>query len=842
MYKKKALLLVIVTMLMITMSSCGERLSEYAETDLNSQMAARFDENQRLLSELHDAGFITDDEYSNYSSSIQKNRDKYCIQDLGDKGESYVKMVSKAIVGLRKIDSDIVQSNNMYITLDDGEIYAFGSSLGSSYEANTVYKKNIDNDGNVTWSSKYTKEEFNDKLDEVIASNYIYKQDYSNKRTRKMTKVVNGVYYDTNYSDIGNIDNLDYDENNCIEVIPKEDIDALERNLEERFAYEVFVLDPSKISSENGIDEITGVLQNSEYVHDGIVESGVLDAYFMDSGEKLFNGDIPEIFKITTKNTGFDPNDDECGKDVMIKQLGQPILSLRLFEINKDGVEDLIKRVGINKDKYIFERGSNGYTGRVYLLEYPVDIINEVYTSSSGIIQASTTESCLGINIKNQSMIKYDTESNGSVMLNGTVIGNGISDYQSYLNIGGAASAGQSSCSSFIISNDGKAYLDSFGANGHDSGEYREIETVKIVLRDYLELTYTADYNSSGTEDMYAFGRMMRVNISNIDSDGTLTIDSDTFAHVVDTNGESVKSEDGVDITITPYQIIDLSGSSGIWSKEDRDSDSYSVKRLANISNGETDGQQISLGISGEYKIASLPITAVSQVQPVTRFPGDKVDKVDTFNMSDSLPVLYAIGTSTDMFETALYSSWIESDSSTASLGWWINWLDKCGFRYSLSKGSIEDYLVNEYAYELSQEGVVVLDLDTVSKIQTDIDDYNSDKSDATRRAIFRGIGYIIITYAVIILICWVFDTQLDTGVRLLSIATFGKWVAIKYKSDIPDYDKDSKYATLGRMLISFCVMIALGRMLVSIDMVSVVYSMIKRFGNVAEAITELVK
>ena len=92
-------------------------------------------------------------------------------------------------------------------------------------------------------------------------------------------------------------------------------------------------------------------------------------------------------------------------------------------------------------------------------------------------------------------------------------------------------------------------------------------------------------------------------------------------------------------------------------------------------------------------------------------------------------------------------------------------------------------------------------------------------------------------------MLLWVFDTNTDLGFGLLEKVTLGNWVAVKYAEDIPTHNvNDQKYVCFKDICIRTMIMIAIGILLIRIDIFYILTVLIDVFGNIASQLEKLIK
>ena len=101
--------------------------------------------------------------------------------------------------------------------------------------------------------------------------------------------------------------------------------------------------------------------------------------------------------------------------------------------------------------------------------------------------------------------------------------------------------------------------------------------------------------------------------------------------------------------------------------------------------------------------------------------------------------------------------------------------------------------------------------------------------------------GYALIAYAIILLIAWNVDINVDLGFNILEKMTLGKWVAVKDYEELPYMNEgDTKFVKFGQILISSIIIIALGLLIVQINMVKIILILINTLGGIASYISKI--
>lgn len=104
-------------------------------------------------------------------------------------------------------------------------------------------------------------------------------------------------------------------------------------------------------------------------------------------------------------------------------------------------------------------------------------------------------------------------------------------------------------------------------------------------------------------------------------------------------------------------------------------------------------------------------------------------------------------------------------------------------------------------------------------------------------------IGWALVVGSFLLLLLWVIDTNTDVGLGLLEKVTFSNWVAVKYEEDIPAHNvNDQKYMTFKRIMIRVMIIIAIGILLIRIDVFYILTIIVDMFGQLASQAEKIIK
>lgn len=544
---------------------------------------------------------------------------------------------------------------------------------------------------------------------------------------------------------------------------------------------------------------------------------------------------------------------NEPGKDMIFASGGEEQAAFRLIEFNKKAVDELFKRIGLGDQRYLV------INGHAYLMEYPVGYVagfkeSEDQTSYMSIIERSE----LNFNLLTGDFSKTEyNESTGEFSSTSKL----TNKEDPYLTFDGALTNTDTTRASLVLyGNTGvddataaaptdpyeilKAECNpnwnwSLGEYTASDGKSKEeviINSGRIVLRDYLEATYAPDVVDS--DKLVVLGRKLRIAQFEGSKDNVLAEFYDKSGNKLPDNGAVLFINDVCDFDslITDAEVnyiskfkeahTDTDTSTGSSGDSDADDDEESTDNVLKESLS---------------KVSELPHNVTDKVITSTQFPGKHIGSSDV-NYSDEKPLFYAMAVHKSMFETGLFSGWVQStDTEKNSTIWWNTWLESHGYNYSINTDNLVKFLKGNYAYDLNKSGIITLDLETIAKIQQEYTEEHQQGVATGMRTLFMVFGYILIAYAIILMIAWNVDVNVDLGFGILEKASFGRWVAVKSYEEMPYMNmEDTKFINFGGLLASCVGIIVTGILLITVNIVDLVLMLIQLFGGVAEYITRI--
>lgn len=815
--RKRLIILGISIITLLGLTGCGETIKTFASTNLSDAVKQRADDNIRIVNQLYEASLISDKTKEKAVKNIEDQTSK--IADL-------MENVGMDDDDLNKEAKNFLKSISAYKCIQGSEIGKIQDDEGTE----------------IDFSSSGCSDT---RLTKLAFVNFLvhYGINDSDKPSTKFGGNCKGSNWGL------------YEDTSCepIELVSQ----SIMEEVNKKFDYEVYVLSPD-ITTKDGtssIDGIMALLQSAIDVGDSkstITNIGTLNNYFVKAVDangdpvKLLqdaNGEIPEAYKIVQESKlnmstlGLTSAGKRLGEDLQITQWGVPCMYLKFIEFNQDAYDNLNQLMGLNSNKYVFY--TKGDMKRVYLMEYPVSYIKSIEQDSAdpNRVNATIEKSGLGINLLTGDIIKYDgTVNNWNAA--GTPVNSSV---DAYLTTDGASSNNEEGLSAFIIKGMTSTPISYDLVTGNVS---KNIACGRIILRDYLEANFAPNFIPN--ESMVVFGRKIRIVFSNWEE---TTFDFTTNASYKqynpywskNTNMAFYVNKDGEEILTSPrLQITDFCD---FESLARTNFNACMVKSI--VEQGQKAVEVDAKKFDGTPSIDDLMYKTVSSgaINPSYVFPSDKIGIQDWNSDNDTKQRFYCLAMNKNLFENALFSDWINSKSTVASLDWWNNYLDENGFKYSPEHELVNNYLMNNFQYQMSQSGIIILDLETVATIQEMYDD----EADAQRiedlHTFFMILGWVLIIYSIILMLCWALDTNSDIGIKLLGKLTLGHWVAVKYEEDIPyNNTNELSYLTGGKMFLRCILIIVMGLILIYVNVFHVVVMLIELFGRAASEAEKLIE
>ena len=855
---KKIILVTVCIISCLGLTGCGTSLTEFAGSTLPVALKERGETNKRIAKQFMDINALSESQYEAICKDIDKQIAKYVSEtDSGEIDNN---------VAMKKLSNIAPAVTRMSLTSPSNK---FPSSVQftEDEDTKTYYLVNMESGINYHEAGQTAGYYLVDPS-VYVETNEAYKHK-GNKDANMVASYVMSNYltFDVqggkNYEDGNDTVNIPDNEVRPIELVSKNVKDDINKALKAK----LYVL-RQDILTTNDINTLDSLIANVNKTIDSNIKdskkAAEFNAYFTSAVDK--NGD--PIYLIDPDDKDYDiirdsrPNpgtENRPGYDLMIDQDDLTrALDVRFTEFDSVAYELLEKYISA-ENIYLLHDSDGEW--RAYLMVYPIDVVDslklcnrsEDWAKDDGgfeNVEVTFKKSGLGINIKTGQFVKYKYDENKADFdyTDSELINTDTNNL--YLTLTPSQNNDATGLSSLVLNGVSDYTIED------SSGKEYKFKTGRVILRDYLEATYAPDYNTeygdNGTGNMAVFGRKIRLDMSNDffheDPNETYTMSSASnksvnqtvlvyergisIASFVDKNGEEIPESPKLEITdFCDYEALMGNGPNNCQ-----------VQRLP-YKNEEnfTNNREVT---SNTPDITELSVSnEQSVVRPVTWFPSPNIGVVDYNSDTIQKQRFYCIATTKGMFGSALYSSWVESTVPDANLDWWNEYLQSNGFSYNVEHVDIARYLSDNYKYQLSQNGVVIIDLETVEKIQEMYDEEADSKRVGAIRTAFVFIGWVLIVGSFVLMLLWVFDTNTDLGFGLLEKVTLGNWVAVKYAEDIPTHNvNDQKYVCFKDICIRTMILIAIGILLIRIDIFYILTVLIDVFGNIASQLEKLIK
>jgi lipoprotein len=817
---KKLLLAIALILSLTTLSGCGSTLVSFVMNKFTVTISERRDANLNILGQMKDAGMVNEDLYERISKQIKKTSSDL-LKSVKSIDESDAENLNEqAVKNIAGAASYVWAYKPHYITyIDDGEI--------KITEASNQVNTGSYTGGNIKDGKSYAS---------FVLGNYILK-----------SRTTSGEHSEYNL------------EQN--ELIPINLFGNMEKELEdtmnERFKLPIYVFDPSTVTGrDKSLDEVMAAI-NKAVTSNNI--SGVTN-YFKPLKDKdgknvtLLEND----FKIygRSKNEGGN-SINRTGYDLPIYQdlymeaapAGKEPVSvskiqckLRFNEFYADNIDKLRDTIGLNSNKYYFQMTSAG-TKAAYLLEYPVSVFGKTEIKDNKMIQIKyKAESGLGLNIGTGKIIVYDRD--GDSYKN---TGVAVNPDKQYLTTAFGAAKEALGLSSFVTKGYTNHKVTKMKADG--TAEDIDVYVPRIVLRDYLEATWAPGIINNPEETLVVFGRKVRFKIDDNFWHQTKYLDTDNkypqynimynrddsalkVAYYVDIEGKEVgslqklKIQDFANISSMLFgQRKEKWGGYKLQTYKERSDVDKSSTGTAIKSNKQPKISEIASETKGDFGTFNL----------TSQFPGKSIGNVDYSNTADTVQRFYVVATKHGMFENSLFADWINSTNSNASLDWWNGWLNSHGYKYKVEHEEVNQYLSDNFKFEMTQNGAIILDLKTVASIQKIYDEEDNTKTASLIRTIFIVLGFFLMAYTMILMLCWTLDTHTDLGMNTMNKATFGHWTPVAYESDIPTMKGGNKnYVDGKRLVLRSLMLLMISAILILININKIFLFLVDVFGQIA--------
>lgn len=646
------------------------------------------------------------------------------------------------------------------------------------------------------------------------------------------------------------------------------------KSLNDRMSYSIWVIKPSGGSYKGqNIGAVANALKKLDKKEGDFskltqAEKDLINNLYSDSKEKLVDTTTIPVLKNTTWNDGdLDSGltNNKLGKDYGTASNQKCGVKLRLYEINPK----FLKAIGANgkakevAQKYVIDNVNK----RLLLVNYPIYVMNKLKRTSDG---------------KWKCIFDYRIDSMKVSLKDGTVTdkdGKKISKSPYHVNSGNTSASFMFGPKSNKGTNATAYNVETIYYDTNDKKLKTKTtkidDCVKVCLADYLELTYLPDVVSG--EDYIALGRKIRILKLSGSKNTQIAKFIDKKGKAIDTNIK-IYAKDLMDVR-SGYDVEQVvNGSNGTTKKVGKKWKTKKVKLAIGVKPSKTTiSKTKSNGTVGDT-MTTIKFKTIHYVKSsicaarTFGFNGNSTyeywgeDREDTsialgsenlFGANDAdkyynklvkkevltKPLMFGLNLDIDLFKSELYSGWITVEGKggdKGSLEWWNSWLKKCKYDYTIDKDALMNALGMNYQISMNDaDDTLILDLETISKIQENYDQQAREDKAKTIRTWFIGLGFVCIAYSILVLAAWVLDTSMVGGPKLLTKITFGKCVAVQNNLGVAD-SGDKRYMTFGRALAFALTVGSIGVTIILLDYVTIITFIVKTFGTFGDIIQDI--
>lgn len=208
-------------------------------------------------------------------------------------------------------------------------------------------------------------------------------------------------------------------------------------------------------------------------------------------------------------------------------------------------------------------------------------------------------------------------------------------------------------------------------------------------------------------------------------------------------------------------------------------------------------------------------------------------------------PTVYGMCTGLRVTEANLTGSWLgNTESSSTGVVKWNNWLSSNHFKYSVDIYEILKLMGLVFDAQTKGENAIVFDEEALEVVYNELKGKTEAEAIRWLRTVSRIFGFIITSYGMLLLGAWMFDTNVYAGPKLVRIMTFGKWEAIRDKSDIGGMcgvEDDFRFVDLRDMVVALIEFTAIGVLLWYVDFFDIKELVERYVGPLMETIRDLI-
>lgn len=901
MLKKKLLLLMSVALLSLSLSGCGfEDIIPYIDNGMNAFDNVR-ERNLNFIDKLREQGFLTSEQAESWKESVNDKMDKLENSANGENpGDFQNAITDTTMQDFIKFNED---DSSVYMNEDGEMIYnatgPFLSPVGDhshtgTQNPSTFYVEQTcshtepgTNGEEIECGVDYWAEVSKDNSFNVIAG---YGNKYGGANLKKDSTVIAYRLYDD--SQVEQLRNAltreiyvinNFDTNNTPEklqvilaILNKDAKTAT--NLVENYGLSDTQIESYKLGelAEGCINQLTD--KHIKALETALIgycvplrdENGNSVTYlqtegYAKGGERYKEEDglqVPYIFADTQEAQrksggrvyiGDDSgaiNENTLGRDLCITSNGKVSMMLRIMEFNPDlidilnGQEETLEQDKL-RGKYYITQQTEKYAIK---LDYPLYKIASIETDSLTSQNWYTTISNTGLYMDVKDGYIYDDQ---HIKMN----------YKDFFYNTGSSVFWKSDYVNPKDTNSEKITMEYHGV---------QIPIRPLVLLDYVELYSIRDNNGysianvSGDKDEFWIPIGRRLRVSKLEGDAE---DVEYFAQSLSFDGELIDNPNLISLA----QISDKISGYGFF--EDVNvrlglglENESSIQQGIDGEHSDGDRLKDKTGLTLKRENFGFTMDAfLTEINPVMVLGTEEKLKDDGFtyetpalahddynnvNKKQSLtgtyltPTVYGMCTGMRLTEANLDGTWIGNTESTSNgMLKWNTWLSSNHFLYSVDIYKILELMGVIFDVQNQGENAIVFDKDTLAYISGQLAEKTETAVVRWLRTASRIFGFIITAYGMLLMGAWVFDTNIYAGPKLVKLMTFGKWEAIRDKSDIGGMcgvEDDFRFVDLRDMVVAFIEFTAIGVLLWYVDFFDIKELVERYVGPLMETIRDM--
>lgn len=756
---KTAALLIVQLLVTLFLQSC----SINPETEYIFQpLVQRVEANEALAKQLNDNGLITDVEYNTIYSHLETKR-----TDLLNLSDKLKETGSKNVKDLE---------NDTTLRAILGQTQAF---FDASFDDVSDTYKNQDSfeSADIIALLKHYKDQVN--LYDSIPRDYVQVQQFEILDDSIKSEIRNSEKGKVYVLDMSKIQGLGGQQNNSADAIAgyvqslNEAIDGMKMN-ENGTVTRQDGSTASYTEIKNTLDKVYSPLLDDEGNQVSWIDLQSLETIQISQPVQQQSGAVA-LNQGSTATGGLNLREyyvNQPGYDLVISNKitdkdgnsnNINLMTIKTEELNADVINEMINNVNGNTSSRMML-----IDGNFYIATYPVATVGNITDQGNNFK--------IDYQIRNEMLL--DLRTGNILKVNGSKETT-VNPSDGYITLGNGS---LEDYSQFILSD--SSLTGSLNLGGSQGSPEQVKNNIPVfILRDYMEAVYTPGVVNDGSVDepVVVYGRLIRLKLSS--TSGSTYNKDDVIGYYI--------SRDHIKLTGTGFdelRIQSLADAQTLLKSENR-----KIKRIASVNEQykpgipdevkDSENPNKTAGDSGQTLVGNLPKELVQQINPVLTFPGD----LDAWDRDDSSkPIMFCLTLNSSIVDNGLYAHWFKSKDEINSLGAFQVWLNQHGYNYKLTENLVYKWLTVNYNIDVKKD-VAIMNVDQIQKTNQMLSNKKTDKSMNLFRSAMLVMGALIMSWEVVAVIAWAFDTNIGLDLHILEKVSFGSMTAIKYKDEVSD-------------------------------------------------------